>query len=279
MYVNGVLKATYNMPGSTTTGGYGIRLMKRWDGNDFWGGALSQVKMYDRALSATEVSTNWYADRARYSCAEPVTRGLVLLLDAATVAPSATTWVDSVGGRSFALINGPTWTAEGGGSLAFVAAASQYAESASALPSMSVWTLEAWIKPSGLYFGSNPAFISDKQGTGDCNYMLGFPTGTPNLQTGYIPTSGGWLKTGTTVLTTGSWSHVVACEFLKIDSSQRFPLQNMVFILTHSHLRIQPSTAPWDSSTLTTSSWSRAILLVRQHRQIWASESWPGGTR
>ena len=66
MYINGSLQNSTAATTTPSTSGSGIILMRRWDANEFWGGYLSTVKIYNRALSATEVSQNFNATRGRY---------------------------------------------------------------------------------------------------------------------------------------------------------------------------------------------------------------------
>ncbi len=66
MYINGSLQLTTANTNVPATSAGGIILMKRWDGNEFWGGYLSSIKIYNRAISANEVSQNFNATRGRY---------------------------------------------------------------------------------------------------------------------------------------------------------------------------------------------------------------------
>jgi hypothetical protein len=66
LYVNNVLTQTQ---ASATTPGFGggeIRLMRRWDTGDYWGGYLAIARVYKRALSADEVNTNYQVNKARF---------------------------------------------------------------------------------------------------------------------------------------------------------------------------------------------------------------------
>jgi hypothetical protein len=54
---------------SSTTPGFGggeIRVMRRWDTGDYWGGYLAIARIYKRALSADEVNTNYQVSKARF---------------------------------------------------------------------------------------------------------------------------------------------------------------------------------------------------------------------
>jgi len=67
LYVNNTLVATGTMSGGAAlASGQGIRLMRRWDGTDYWGGNLAIVKIYDGALGDAGVSAEWNAHRARF---------------------------------------------------------------------------------------------------------------------------------------------------------------------------------------------------------------------
>ena len=67
VYVNNVLLST-----TSTTGGQpsssnaGIRLMRRWDFADHWGGYLSIVNIYDKALDQSQVTSYWNATKSRF---------------------------------------------------------------------------------------------------------------------------------------------------------------------------------------------------------------------
>jgi Concanavalin A-like lectin/glucanases superfamily len=66
LYVNGSLVGSVNYTGTPSSGGHGIRLMRRWDNPDYWGGRLSIVRIYNNALSALQITNNFNAQRARF---------------------------------------------------------------------------------------------------------------------------------------------------------------------------------------------------------------------
>lgn len=66
LYVNKVNQVTTLNGGTPTSNTGGIRLMRRWDNGEYWGGHLSTVKIYNRALSATEIVQNYNATKKRY---------------------------------------------------------------------------------------------------------------------------------------------------------------------------------------------------------------------
>ena len=56
LYVNGGLTETQEVTGQTLSSNEsGIRLMRRWDGAEYWGGWLKSVKIYNGALPDSEV--------------------------------------------------------------------------------------------------------------------------------------------------------------------------------------------------------------------------------
>jgi len=66
LYINSALQ-------QTTAAGYvplssqsGINLMRRWDNPDCWGGKLAQMRLYRGALSATNITANFNAEKSRY---------------------------------------------------------------------------------------------------------------------------------------------------------------------------------------------------------------------
>ena len=67
VYVNNTLISTTPTSGSQpSSGNAGIRLMRRWDDNDYWGGYLSTVGIYDKALDSGQISSIYNATKSRY---------------------------------------------------------------------------------------------------------------------------------------------------------------------------------------------------------------------
>ena len=66
LYVNGVLQLTTASTTVPTRSNLGIILMRRWDAGDYFGGHLSTVKIYNRALSASEILQNYNATKGRF---------------------------------------------------------------------------------------------------------------------------------------------------------------------------------------------------------------------
>ena len=66
LYINNVLTQTQASAGTPASSGLGIRLMRRWDLGNYWGGRLAIVRIYNRALLASEVTTNYADSKARF---------------------------------------------------------------------------------------------------------------------------------------------------------------------------------------------------------------------
>jgi hypothetical protein len=66
LYVNNSLIQSSSYTGTPATSQGGIRLMRRWDNADYWGGRLSIVRIYNKALTATEIDQNWNTNRSRF---------------------------------------------------------------------------------------------------------------------------------------------------------------------------------------------------------------------
>jgi len=60
LYVNGILRSTQRVPAAWNAGGDTVIGRAKWDhATDFWSGKIEDVRLYNRALSATDV-TNLY---------------------------------------------------------------------------------------------------------------------------------------------------------------------------------------------------------------------------
>jgi len=66
LYVNNSLVYTTAISTTPTSSTGGIRLMRRWDNAEYWGGYLGIVRIYSTALTATQVATNYNADKTRF---------------------------------------------------------------------------------------------------------------------------------------------------------------------------------------------------------------------
>jgi hypothetical protein len=69
LYINNTLTRTQASTNVPTSSGLGIHIMRRWDRNapeDYWGGGLAIVRIYNGAIGASDVSTNYNASKTRF---------------------------------------------------------------------------------------------------------------------------------------------------------------------------------------------------------------------
>lgn len=66
LYLNGGFVSSTATTSAAQSGGAGIRLMRRWDADQYWGGRLGIVRIYSAALTAEQVTQNYNANRSRF---------------------------------------------------------------------------------------------------------------------------------------------------------------------------------------------------------------------
>jgi len=66
LYLNGALAASNYYAGYPFSSGGGIRLMRRWDNPEYWGGYLAMVNIYSGAINQAKISQNWNANKSRF---------------------------------------------------------------------------------------------------------------------------------------------------------------------------------------------------------------------
>jgi hypothetical protein len=66
LYINNTLVGTGNYTGTPISSQGGIRLMRRWDLPDYWGGLLGTVGIYDFALNSGQISAIWNTTKSRF---------------------------------------------------------------------------------------------------------------------------------------------------------------------------------------------------------------------
>lgn len=67
LYVNGSLvSGTGGISGNPISSQGGIRLMRRWDLGDYWGGKLAKVDIYGRALNPGQITSIWNSTKSRF---------------------------------------------------------------------------------------------------------------------------------------------------------------------------------------------------------------------
>ena len=66
LYINGSLNQTTASATAPVRNAGGHRIMRRWDNADYWGGNLAVLRIYNSALSLTDVSQNYSAQKSRF---------------------------------------------------------------------------------------------------------------------------------------------------------------------------------------------------------------------
>ena len=188
-------------------------------------------------LSATDASI-WLTNNGYWnSYVAPV-----LYLDAGNLSSypgSGTVWTDIVSGRTFNLINGPTYSSADGGKINFIVSSSQYAECSSSLQSLPIFTTSVWHYWDGTSSSGLPCILTEVYpgSTGRINYVLGKPQGSI-AQSGYF--NGGFQVSPQFTLSTNTWYNIVTT----CDSSQVVKVYvNNVLISTTSTSGALPSSS------------------------------------
>lgn len=148
-YANGVLKqtkantsVTSNL--NTTTDLY-IGSYNGGEYSQYFTGQIGEIRMYKKALSATEVLKNYDASKSNYGV---IQSGLVMNL--ATAPSTGSTWSDISGNSNNAtLVNAPTYTNINGGGI--TTASSAYISTNYNLPSSFTVSVAASFNPSNFW--------------------------------------------------------------------------------------------------------------------------------
>jgi hypothetical protein len=147
LYINGA--SNYTVSGYTYGNGTPSRLGIGADPSSAEGfqGSMGQTLIYNRALSAAEVAQNYEAQKSKFANTI-VQQGLVLNLDAGnpySYAGAGTTWFDTSGNSyNSTLTNGPTYSNDNGGVIAFDGVDDYSVSSVASITDSS--TLGLWIK-------------------------------------------------------------------------------------------------------------------------------------
>jgi hypothetical protein len=65
-YVNDSLISSVSYTGTPISSQGGIRLMRRWDLADYWGGRLAKVDIYDEAIGSSQISSIFNTTKSRF---------------------------------------------------------------------------------------------------------------------------------------------------------------------------------------------------------------------
>jgi hypothetical protein len=132
-FSGGILDASTNLYLGSYNGG---------EYSQYFNGKMGIVRLYKKALSASEVLKNYDASKAYYGI---IQNGLVMNL--ATAPSSGSTWTDISGnGNNASLISSPTYTASNGGG--YTTAASSYISTSYNLPNTFTISMAASFNPT-----------------------------------------------------------------------------------------------------------------------------------
>ena len=166
VYSNGEFSNSVNL--TLNTSNSPLRIGKGTWGNSTvnnYSGMISSVHMYNRALTAAEIKQNYNATKGRFSVTPSIVKeNLVLHLDAGdsdSYPGTGTTWSDlTPNGHDFSLINGPVYSSDGGGSIAFDGTNDlALMDSTTNVDNVLSATLEIWTRIDSLPVGSTSEII------------------------------------------------------------------------------------------------------------------------
>ena len=214
LYLNGTLMTTGSQSGSIQYDVNNTRVLIGADDNSgynsgagaFHSGKLSQVRIYNRGLSATEVLRNYNAQRKKYFQEENiVTNGLTINLDAgnsSSYAGTGTSWYDTSGNNySGTITNGPAFSGQNGGMITFDGANDHIV-----IPGFSIagsFTIEVWCKTTSL----SGVIVVGKYGGGSYDFWVGVFSSRFYFS---ISISGSKAEPITATISTNTWYHVTA---------------------------------------------------------------------
>ena len=220
IYLNGSLAATKGS-GFTYTGTGPLIIGRQGELNaEYFDGNISNVLIYNRALSATEVSQNYNAQKSRFTNTI-VQQGLVLNLDAGnnySYAGSGVTWYDVSGnGKIGTLTGGVTYSSLYGGDFILDGVNGYIQTDLNQNTDNAQITWEAWFwdnSPGG--FAGNTAIISNYGAVATTPYTSLHVLDTGNIFFGQRNSSGTADDAvyGTSICN-GVWHHLVGV----VDSS------------------------------------------------------------
>jgi hypothetical protein len=212
MYVDGVLingiASLLSWAGTATTNA--LRLGKNY-GSAFFKGKLSNSKIYNKALSATEISQNYEAQKSKFANTI-VQQGLVLNLDAGNIysyAGAGAVWYD-VSGNSYngTLIGSPVYTSNNNGGIIFDSVAKYVTLPASGLAfGTGQFAIEAWVFSTAAvsYNHVYSSQSSNNVGFISLYYQNGYGFSVADLGNSAVRT----VTTHQTVVSQNTWYHVV----------------------------------------------------------------------
>lgn len=180
IYINGILDTTgTNSTSVTTTRVYTIGNGFDYNIEAFYGN-ISQVKVYNRALTQQEIQQNYNATKGRFlNALPPVRNSLVLELDAANTSSYSgfgNTWYDLTGnGYNYTLTNGPVFSSFGTTQNFFFDGSNDRALAVNPISLGTTHTVSMIVKPASV---SEDGILFGDFGYNNTGYALYFLSGT-----------------------------------------------------------------------------------------------------
>ena len=188
-YINGVQEGTGSVMNSNIVGGSSAVINKLRVGNRFsdgtarFSGRMSQVQIYNRALSAAEILENYNATKGRFdtpraiNSVQPrlVTNGLVMCLDAGNVesyVSGSSTWFDLSGNGNNFIISGPDFVSSTPSHFSFLDNQTDqiYNSTPSFFNGLSIITVNVWARFDNI--STDSGIISYATANSDNDYLL-----------------------------------------------------------------------------------------------------------
>jgi len=223
LYVDGVLKSSANATGNIPNGNILNLGAYQNDSSYTFNGRLNQVRIYNKALSQSEILQNYYNGPI-------VTSGLTMALDAGNLVSyggTGTSWKDlTANAFNGTLTNGPTYNSDSGGCIVFDGSDDMVRVTrVSPMGTSYEWTTEAWIKWSNVGYTSWMTIIDSGNYGSAANYMMWISSDTP--QKVLATYDGGW-QYGTIPLNANTWYHVVITKRAGTNGVQNSPVRFFV---------------------------------------------------
>jgi len=232
-YKNGTLANSYTSAAYKWTPEARVSWIGRnWQGgwsSDFFSSEISNVSIYRKTLSQTEIKQNYFQSNI-------VQDGLVFMTDANNLVSypkSGTAWYNLTGSvASATLTNGPTFNNINGGIINFDGV-DDYAVTSN-FPSLSNWSTEIWLNPN-VYTTAQKVIL-------DVNLGIRFEI-INGFFNSHFGNGSGWIYTNlpsTTPIAANTWFHVV----VTVDASVNYQAKVYVNGILENTINISSGTTP-----------------------------------
>lgn len=219
-YTNSIEKGSVTVPqmSSTYLPTYNLNIGRRVEfGTDLLSGSLSNVQIYSRTLSQSEIFQNYQVQFPTILGENIIMNGLIYYLDAGyrtSYPTTGTTWYDvsGVSGRTATLSNGPIYTGTSGGAIIMdgvddkitISSATTESTGIRLGSSTSPWMVNVWIKTTAAGSDSINTFpILTNQSGGPVITLMGIAAGGVMKYSHY---NGAWIvDKGTIPVNDGNW--------------------------------------------------------------------------